>query len=86
MKQKKKKIEKKSKWPTQKNWVFQPPPKAEQLSPKFHRLVLGLKFMFSKKATKFDKIFTIDLTLCSKCQIGGEDFVYFCGILRKHEL
>ena len=32
---------KKSKWPTQKNWVFQPPPKAEQLSPKFYRLVLG---------------------------------------------
>ena len=31
-----------AKWPTQKNWVFQPPPKAEQLSPKFHRLVLGL--------------------------------------------
>ena len=25
-----------------KNWVFQPPTKAEKLSPKFHRLVLGL--------------------------------------------
>ena len=24
-----------------KTWVFQPPPKAEQFSPKFHRLVLG---------------------------------------------
>ena len=42
--------------------------------------------MFSKKATKFDKIFTVDLTLCSKCQIDGEDFVNFCGLLRKHEL
>ena len=26
-----------------------------------------VKFMFSKKATKIDEIFTIDLTLCSKC-------------------
>ena len=25
--------------------------------------------MFSKKATKIDEIFTVDLTLCSKCQI-----------------
>ena len=41
--------------------------------------------MFSKKATKSDKIFTVDLTLCSKCQIDGEDFVYFCD-LRKNEL
>ena len=41
--------------------------------------------MFSKKATKIDKIFTMDLTL-SKRQIDGEDFVNFCGLLRKHEL
>ena len=41
--------------------------------------------MFSKKATKFDGIF-IDLTLCGKGQIDGEDFVNFCGLLRKHEL
>ena len=45
-----------------------------------------LKFMFSKKATKIDEIFTVDLILCSKCQIDGEDFVNFCGLLRKHEL
>ena len=45
-----------------------------------------LKFLFSKKATKIDEIFTVDLTLCSKCQIDGEDFVNFCGLLRKHEL
>ena len=42
--------------------------------------------MFSKKATKFEKILTVDLTLRSKCQIDGEDFVNFCGLLRKHEL
>ena len=45
-----------------------------------------VKFMFSKKATKIDEIFTIDLTLCSKCQIDGEDFVNFLGLLRKREL
>ena len=42
--------------------------------------------MFSKKATKIYEIFTVDLTLCRKCQIDGEDFVNFCGLLRKHEL
>ena len=42
--------------------------------------------MFSKKVTKIDEIFTVDLTLCSKCQIDGEDFVIFCVLLRKHEL
>ena len=42
--------------------------------------------MFSKKATKFDKIFAVNLTLCSNYQIEGEDFVNFCGLLRKHEL
>ena len=45
-----------------------------------------IKFMLSKKATKIDEIFTVDLTLCSKCQIDGEAFVNFCGLLRKHEL
>ena len=42
--------------------------------------------MFSKKASKIDKIFTVDLTLCSKCQIDGTDFFNFCVLLRKHEL
>ena len=41
--------------------------------------------MFSKKATKIYEIFTSDLTLCSNCQIDGEDFVNFCGLFRKHE-
>ena len=45
-----------------------------------------VKFMFSKKVTKIDEIFTVDLTLCSKCQIDGEDLVNFCGLFRKHEL
>ena len=45
-----------------------------------------VKFMFSKKATKIDKIFNVDLTLTTKCQINGEDFVQFCGLLRKHKL
>ena len=49
----------------------------------FHCMV---KFMFSKKATKIDEIFTVDLTLYSKCQIDGEDFIYFRGLLRKYEL
>ena len=40
---------KNSKWPTQKNWVFQLPPKAEQLSPKFHRSVLGLVGLIDAK-------------------------------------
>ena len=42
--------------------------------------------MFSKKATKIDKIFTVNLKLCSKRHIDGEDLVNFCGLLRKHEL
>ena len=45
-----------------------------------------LKFMFSKKATKIDEIFTVDLTICSNCQIDGEDFVSFGSFLRKYEL
>ena len=45
-----------------------------------------VKFMVSNKATKIDEIFTVDLTLCSKCQIDGEDLVNSCGLLRKHEL
>ena len=45
-----------------------------------------LKFMFSKKATKIDEIFTVDLTQCSKRQIYGEDFVNFRGLIRKYEL
>ena len=42
--------------------------------------------MFSKKAIKIEKIFTIDLTVTTYRQIDGEDFVNFCGLLRKCEL
>ena len=44
--------------------------------------------MFAKKATKNYEIFIVNftLTMLSKCQIDGEDFVIFCGLLRKHEL
>ena len=47
---------------------------------------LNLKFIFFKKATKIDKIFTIDLTFITYRQIDGENFINFCGLLRKHEL
>ena len=42
--------------------------------------------MFSKKATKIDEIFTVDLTVTTYCQIYSEDFVNFCGLLRKCEV
>ena len=45
---------------------------------------LQVKFVFSKKATKIEKIFTVDLTVL--CLIDSEDFVKFCGLLRKNEL
>ena len=45
-----------------------------------------VKFVFSKKATKIDEIFTLDLTPTTKCQIAGEDFVNFCRLHRKYEL
>ena len=30
---------------------------------------MPVKFMFTRKTTKIDKIFTVDLTLCSKCEM-----------------
>ena len=41
--------------------------------------------MFSNKATKIEDIFTINLTLCSRCQLDAEDFINFCGLLKKHK-
>ena len=35
--------------------------------------------MFSKKATKIDEIFTVNLTVTTYYQIDFEDFVNFCG-------
>ena len=40
-----------------------------------------LKFTFSEKVTKIDKIFTVNLTVCSNCQIDGEDFINFVAFL-----
>ena len=51
---------------------------------RFQPITDSLKFVFSKKATKIGKIFTVNLILCSRCQIDGEDFVNFCGLLRKN--
>ena len=48
-------------------------------------ILIYLKLVFSKKATKIDEIFTVDLTECSKRQINGEDFANFCVVLRKYE-
>ena len=44
-----------------------------QTSFKNSKLNMYIKFVFSKKATKIDKIFTIDLTLTTQCQISDED-------------
>ena len=45
-----------------------------------------IKFMFSKKATKIVKIFTVNLMLTTQHQIEGQDFVNFCSLLRKHKV
>ena len=47
---------------------------------------LPVKLVFSKKGTKIDEIFTVELTLTTQCQSDGEDFVNYCGLLGKHEL
>ena len=40
---------------------------------------LIVKFMFSKEATKIEENFAVYL-------IDGEDFVKFCGLLRRHRV
>ena len=45
-----------------------------------------IKFMFSKKATKMDKIFTANLMVSTYYQIDSEDFFNFCGLLSKRKL
>jgi hypothetical protein len=42
--------------------------------------------MFFKKATKIDEIFTVYLTLRSRHQIDGEDFVIFGTLVKKLEI
>ena len=46
----------------------------------------AIKFILSKKATNIAEIYTVDLTFTTWRQIIGEDFINFCGLLRKHEL
>ena len=46
-----------SKWPTQKSRVFQLPPKAEQLLPKFYRLVLGLVGLIDAKGINMTQVY-----------------------------
>ena len=36
--------------------------------------------------SKIDRNLTADLTVTTYCQIDSEDFVNFCGLLRKREL
>ena len=48
-----------------------------------HLLLYKVANVFSKKTTKIDEIFTVELT---HSQMDGEDFANFCGLLRKHEL
>ena len=48
--------------------------------------LLYLKFMFSKKATKIDEIFTVNLTFTTERRIDGEDFIIFCGLLKNHKV
>ena len=45
-----------------------------------------VKVNVSKKDTQIDKIFTVYLTFTTWCQIICEDFINFCGLLRKHKL
>ena len=55
-----------------------------------HRLIIFhdfLKFIYSERITKFCEIFTLLLTCTTYIeQKKGEDFVKFCGLLRKYEL
>ena len=46
-------------------------------------MLVHVKFTFSEKATKIDKISTVDLTVTSYWQIEGEDCVNFCSLLEK---
>ena len=43
---------------------------------------ISVKLTFSEKATKIDKLFTVNLTVCSNRQIDVEDFFNFCELLK----
>ena len=46
-----------------------------------HMKIEDVKFMFSKKAIKFEPISHLILRLLSKCQIKWEIISNFCGLL-----
>ena len=46
------------------------------------KIISMIKFV----VTKIEEIFSINLTLATQLQIGGEDFIKFCGLLRKNKL
>ena len=48
------------------------------------RSFISVKFMFSKKATIIDEIFTVDLTVTVKLTV--KILSIFCGLLRKREI
>ena len=47
--------------------------------------VTMLKLIYSEKATKFEEISCMVLTLLSKLQNQVGDFFKFCGLLRKSQ-
>jgi hypothetical protein len=59
---------------TQKNWVFQPPPKTEQFSRKFHKLVLGWVGSIDGKGIDFAQ--TILLSGCPTCAFLAVNWAY----------
>ena len=56
------------------------------LEQSFLNRYLSVKFMFSKKATKMDEIFTVDLTVITYFQIVGEDLVNFVAFSKNVNL
>ena len=70
------------------SWPAVGPAKYSKICTQTHlqKSISKLKFTFSEKATKIDKTFTVNLTVCSNHQIDGKDFVNNCGLVRKHKL
>ena len=48
--------------------------------------IMCLKFIYSKKATQFCEISTINLSYVEPVKKHVGDFAKFCGLLRKYEL
>ena len=63
--------------PERKQRLDADPPVLYYLSGMFNKIFLHWNLNF----TKINELFTVDLTSRSKCQINGEDFFNFCGLL-----